>query len=73
MDSIKKDTNEFICRTETDSQTLRNLRLPKGRNFWLPKGTGGVWGCLGVWDGNVLKLGCDDSCTTINRIKFIEK
>ena len=27
---------------------------------------------LGVWDGNVLKLGCDDGCTTINIIKFIE-
>ena len=28
---------------------------------------------LGIWDGNVLKLGCDDSCTTINIIKFIDK
>ena len=27
---------------------------------------------LGVWDRNVLKLGYDDSCTTINTIKFIE-
>ena len=26
---------------------------------------------LGVWDGNV-KSGCDDGCTTINVIKFIE-
>lgn len=31
----KKDTNEFICRRETDSQTLKNL--------WLPKGTGTGW------------------------------
>ena len=32
-----------MCRTETDSQTLKNLRLPKGT---------GVWGRdrLGVWD-----------------------
>ena len=29
----KNDTNELICRTETDSETLKNL--------WLPKGTGG--------------------------------
>jgi len=29
---LKKDTNAFICRTETDSQTLKNL--------WLPTGTG---------------------------------
>ena len=27
---------------------------------------------LGVWDGSVVKLGCDDGCTTINMIKFIE-
>ena len=24
-----------------------------------------------VWDGNVIKFGCDDCCTTINVIKFI--
>ena len=30
---LKKDTNELICRKETDSQTLKNL--------WLPKGTSG--------------------------------
>ena len=27
---------------------------------------------LGIWDGNVLKLGCNDVCTTINIIKSIE-
>ena len=27
---------------------------------------------LGVWDGNAIKLGCDDHCTTINVIKFTE-
>lgn len=27
---IKKDTNKCIFRTEGDSQTLRNLGLPKG-------------------------------------------
>ena len=27
---------------------------------------------LEIWDGNVLKLGCDDGCITINIIKFIE-
>ena len=31
----EKDTNEFICRTETDSQTLKNL--------WLSKETVGGW------------------------------
>ena len=29
----KIDANELICRTKTDSQTLKNL--------WLPKGTSG--------------------------------
>ena len=39
----KKDTNELVCRTETDLRTLNN--------FWIPKGTGGG-SCdrLGVWD-----------------------
>ena len=27
---------------------------------------------LGVWDGNAIKLGYEDSCLTINVIKFIE-
>ena len=26
---------------------------------------------LGVWDGNVVKLGCDDFCTTINVINSL--
>ena len=28
----------------------------------------GLW----VWDGNAIKSGCDDHCTTTNVIKFIE-
>ena len=28
---------------------------------------------LAVWDGNTIKLGCDDHCTTINVTKFIKK
>ena len=41
---LKKDTNELIFRTETDSQTLKI-------SFWLAKGTGrgGGWtGSLGL-------------------------
>ena len=38
---LKKDTNEFICRTEMDSQTLKT-------NLKLPNGTGGG-GCTGNW------------------------
>ena len=29
-------------------------------------------GGLGVWDGIVLKLGCEDRCTTMSVITFIE-
>ena len=32
--NLKKDTNEFICRTETVLQTLKT-------NLWLPEGTDG--------------------------------
>ena len=42
MESIKKDTDELICRSKRDSQTLK-------ANLWLPKGTVGGDG-LGVWD-----------------------
>ena len=36
----KKGTNELICRTEIDSQTLKNLWLPKGTGW----GEGWTWG-----------------------------
>ena len=65
MWNLKKEHNELLCRTDTDSQTLKNL--------WFPKVMGWGWGHgLGVWDGNAIKLGCDDRCTTINVIKFTE-
>lgn len=41
----------------------------------LPKGTGNGGSSgrgLGGWDGNALKLVCDDGWATINVIKFIE-
>lgn len=62
VESKKKDANEFSCRRETDLQTLKS--------FLFPKGTGSGEGWTGGWNGDVLKLGCDDGCTTI--IKFIE-
>ena len=65
MWSLKKGHNELLCRTDIDSQTLKNLRFPKE--------TGWGWGDgLGGWDGSAMKLGCNDHCTTINVIKFIE-
>ena len=44
---------------------FEKLTVTKGE--WL-KGRDG----LRVWDGNLLKLNCDDGCTTINIIKFTE-
>ena len=65
MWNLKKDTNELICRIETDLWTLKNLMVTKGDRLWGRDG-------LRVWDGNVLKLGCEDDCRTINTIKFIK-
>ena len=65
MWNLKKGHNDFLGRTDTDSQTLKNL--------WLQMRQVGGWGdALRVWDGNAIKLGCDDCCTPINVIKFIE-
>ena len=56
---LKKDTNEFICRTEMDSQTLKtNLKLPNGTGGWGGRDGQGVWnwhmhtevyGMIGHW------------------------
>ena len=35
MWNLKKGQNELLCRTDTVSQTLKNL--------WFPKETGGGW------------------------------
>ena len=57
--------NVKTIKSHTDSQTLKTL--------WFPEETGWGWGDgLGVWDGNTIKLGCGDCCTTINVIKFIK-
>ena len=66
MWNLKKGHSELLCRTDTDSQTLKNL--------WFPNETGWGWrDVLGVWDGNAIKVGCDDRYTTANVIKFIKK
>ena len=64
MWNLKKGHNELLCRTDTDSQTLKNL--------WFPNET--VWRvgyALGLWDGNPIKLDCYDHCTTINVINSL--
>ena len=47
MWNLKKGNifSELVFRTETDSQTLKNL--------WLPKETGWGLGGLGVWDWKI--------------------
>ena len=59
MWNLKKGQTELLCRTDADSQTLKNLRFPKERGR-------GVGNALGVWDGNPIKLDFDNHCTTIN-------
>ena len=66
MWNLKIGYNELLCRIYTDSQTLENFMVSKGD--WL----GGEGDGLGVSDGNTIKLGCDDHCTTINVIKLTE-
>ena len=63
MWNLKKGHNELLCRTDTDSQTLKNLWFPK-ETVW----RGGGGDVLGLWVGNPIKLDCDDHCTTINVI-----
>ena len=46
MESIKKDTDELICRSKKDSQTLKT-------SLWLPKGTGRGEARLGVWNWHI--------------------
>ena len=66
MWNLKKGYNELLYRTDTDSQTLKTYIVSKGdRVGWGRDG-------LEVWDGNAVKLGCDDCYTTINVIKFIQ-
>ena len=66
MWNLKKGHNELLCSTDNDSQALKNL--------WFPNETGyGGWVmCWGFGMEMLLKLGCDDCCTTINVIKFVE-
>ena len=48
MWNLKKGYNELICRTETDSQTLKNLRLPKETGWRGGMAWGLGWKCSKV-------------------------
>ena len=64
VESKKKDAMNFA------EQTLTH-RLWKTYGFQMRE-VGGWGNGLGVWDENVIKLGFDDHCKTINVIKFVE-
>ena len=64
MWNLKKGQTELLCRTDADSWILENLRSPE-ETVW------GVGDVFGLWDGNPIKLDCDDHCTTINAINSL--
>lgn len=46
MWNLKKGCNEPLCRTDTDSQTLKNLRLPNETGLGMGGCAGGLrWKC----------------------------
>ena len=53
------------------AEQILTHRLSKTYGFQMRQ-LGGCADTLRVWDGNAIKFGCDDHCTTINVIKFIE-
>ena len=64
MESEKRQT-ELLCRTDADSQTLKNL-------WSLEETVWGVGGCAGLWDGNPVKSDCYDHYTTTDVIHSFE-
>ena len=61
----EKGQIELLCRTDADSETLKNL--------WCPEETVcGVGDVLGLWDGNPVKSDCYDHYTTTDVISSLE-
>ena len=53
MWTLKRGQTELLCRTDADSQTLKNL--------WPPEETVWGWGdILKLWDRNPVKSDCYD-------------
>ena len=66
---LKNDKNEFIFRRETNSQTLKNLWLPKGTRLgaWNWHKHTVVYGMIGQWEPDVqhkklYSIFCDNLC-----------
>ena len=53
---------------------MGKTELTDFEKLMVTKGDRLCWGGsdINVWDANVLKLGCDDGCSSINIIKFVE-
>ena len=65
MRNVKKGQTELLCRTDTDSQSLKTYGFQR-RQFV------GWEDVLGLWDGNPIKsYKIDDHCTTINVINSL--
>ena len=64
MWNLKKEQTELLCRTDIDSQTLKNLQSLEETEGW-----GDV---LGLWDGNPVKSDCHDHYTTTDVINSFE-
>ena len=49
MCDLKKGHNELFCRTDTDSQTLKNLQFPKETGWGLKGWAGSLgWKCYKI-------------------------
>ena len=65
MLNLKKGHNELLCKQIVTHRLWKTYGFQR-RQVW-------GWGdALRVWDGNAIKFGCDDCCTTRSVIKFIE-
>ena len=53
------------------AEQILTHQLQKTYGFQMRQ-VGELGDALRVWDGKAIKFGCDDCCTTINVIKFIE-
>ena len=65
MWNLKKGQIELLCRTDADSQALKNL--------WSPEETVWGWGDVPeLWDGHPVKSDCYDHYTTTDVINSFE-
>ena len=50
MWNLKKGHNELLCKTDTDSQILKNLRFQKEVGWGVGKCAGALgWKCYKIW------------------------